>query len=128
MKWIEQPQKFRHFSSPNIKKEWAFVQIVVFFAYLLMTGDNFYCRWAIKLVANVAEMVFCFENCSDQLWEKVVLVIEKNFWKLKAEGREFAKILRYLTQFLKQKTFLTCYWRLLLIGTIKMPIEQIIRM
>ena len=27
------------------------------------------------------EMVFCYQNCSDLLWEKTVLVIEKNlFW------------------------------------------------
>ena len=31
----------------------------------------------------VREMVFCYQNCSDLLWEKIVLVIEKNlqrFW------------------------------------------------
>ena len=35
------------------------------------------------------------------MWEKIVLVIEKNLKKLKfeAEGREFAKILRSLEQF-----------------------------
>ena len=34
------------------------------------------------------EMVFCYQNCSDLLWEKIVLVIEKNFWnlRLKAEN------------------------------------------
>ena len=33
-------------------------------------------------------MVFCYQNCSDPLWEKIVLVIEKNFWtlRLKAEN------------------------------------------
>ena len=25
-------------------------------------------------------MVFCYQNCSDLLWEKKILVIEKNFW------------------------------------------------
>ena len=32
------------------------------------------------------KMVFCYQNCSD--WEKIVLVIEKNFWnsRLKAEN------------------------------------------
>ena len=41
-------------------------------------------------------MVFCFENCSELLWETIVLVIEKDFYKFDAEGREFAKILRWL--------------------------------
>ena len=36
------------------------------------------------------EMVFCYLNCSDLLWEKIVLVIEKTFWnsRLKAENLE----------------------------------------
>ena len=37
---------------------------------------------------KILEMVFCYQNCSDLLWEKNVLVIEKNFWnsRLKAEN------------------------------------------
>ena len=33
-------------------------------------------------------MVFCYQNCSDLLWEKIVLAIEKNFWnsRLKTEN------------------------------------------
>ena len=33
-------------------------------------------------------LVICYQNCSDLLWEKIVLVIEKNFWnsRLKAEN------------------------------------------
>ena len=29
------------------------------------------------------KIVFCYQNCSDLLWEKIVLVIEKNFRNLK---------------------------------------------
>ena len=25
-------------------------------------------------------LVFCYQNCSELLWEKIVLIIEKNFW------------------------------------------------
>ena len=34
------------------------------------------------------EMVFCYQNCSDMLWEKIALMIEKKFWNsgLKAEN------------------------------------------
>ena len=28
-------------------------------------------------------MVFCYQNCSDLLWEEIVLVIEKSFWNLR---------------------------------------------
>ena len=36
-------------------------------------------------------MVFYYQNCPDLLWEKIVLVIEKNFWnlRLKAENLKF---------------------------------------
>ena len=36
----------------------------------------------------IIEMVFFYQNCSDLLWEKIVLVMEKNFWnsRLKAEA------------------------------------------
>ena len=54
-----------------------------------------------QLNHTAATMVFCYRNCSDLLWEKIVLVIEKNFLKLKAEGREFANILRSLEQFVR---------------------------
>ena len=37
------------------------------------------------------KLVFCYHNCSDLLWEKIVRVIEKTF-----EIRDFAKILRSL--------------------------------
>ena len=41
-------------------------------------------------------MVFCYQNCSDLLWEKIVLVIEKNFWnsKLQAENVQNFEIIR----------------------------------
>ena len=34
------------------------------------------------------QMVFCYQNCSDLLWEKIVLVTKKSFWnsRLKAEN------------------------------------------
>ena len=44
-------------------------------------------------------LVFCFQSCSDQLWEKNVLGIEC-FLKFEPEGREFAKIWRSLEQFI----------------------------
>ena len=41
--------------------------------------------------------VFCYQNCSDLLWEKNVLVIEKNVWNSRLKA-EFAKLLRSLEQ------------------------------
>ena len=58
------------------------------------------------------ELVFCYQNCFDLL-----------LGKKKAEGREFAKLLRSLEQliqtvkgrnnFWRQNAFLTCSWRFL---------------
>ena len=68
--------------------------------------------------------VFCYQNCSDILWEKIVLVIKKNFWnsRLKAENLNF--LLRSLEQLIQtvkgqnsfwhQIAFLTCSWRFLI--------------
>ena len=41
-------------------------------------------------------MVFCYQNYSDLLWKKIVLVIEKNFWnsRLKAENLQTFEITR----------------------------------
>ena len=54
-----------------------------------------------------------------KLLEKIVLVIEKNFWnlRLKAEKIEISRTIYSNTerseQFLKQNSFLTCTWRFL---------------
>ena len=45
-----------------------------------------------------AIMVFCYQNCSDILWETSD---REKLLKSKAEGREFAKILKLLEQFIQ---------------------------
>ena len=55
-------------------------------------------------------MVFCYQNCSDLLTESIVLVIEKNLLKFEAEGREFAKILRSLEQFVRTVKGQNNFW------------------
>ena len=44
---------------------------LIFHAYLEKVG---------KLEIEAHRLVFCYQNCSDLLWEKIVLLIEKNFW------------------------------------------------
>ena len=46
-------------------------------------------------------MVFCYQNCSDLLWEKIVQMTKTKLLKLDAEGREFEIILRSLEQFIQ---------------------------
>ena len=45
-------------------------------------------------------MVFCYQNCSDLLWEKKMCSSDwEKLLKFEDEGWEFAKILRSLEQF-----------------------------
>ena len=55
-------------------------------------------------------MVFCYQNWSDPMWEKIVLVIEKKKLKFEAEGREFAKFLRSLEQFVQTVKGQNNFW------------------
>ena len=68
---------FKHDSSSLIASIWK-------------SGTCFSCPFFDILTQSLPKktMVFCYQNCSDILWEKVVLVIEKNFWdsRLKAEN------------------------------------------
>ena len=45
------------------------------------------------------EMVFCYQNCSDLLWEKIGSSDPVTLLKFEAEGREFANILRSLENY-----------------------------
>ena len=46
-------------------------------------------------------MVFCYQNCPDLLWEKKCFSDWEKLLKYKAEGREYANILRSLEQFVE---------------------------
>ena len=57
-------------------------------------------NWPLK---SKTEMVFCYQNCSNLLWEKIVQAIGKNLEKFKADGREFGKVLRSLNNLSNQR-------------------------
>ena len=75
---------------------------------------------------------FIFQNCSDLLlWEKIVLVLEKNLWNSRVKAENLQKIMRFLQQFIltgKQNAILTYSWRFLwLIESIrKIQMEKIL--
>ena len=77
-----------------------------------------------KLFENLPEsMVFCYQNCSDLLWEKIVLVIEKIF-KIYSNSESSE-------QFLVTECFLTCSWRFLIakkLEQLEFKLEKIIGM
>ena len=71
-----------------------------FCAWLFQGCKNF------KVAVNkISSMVFYYRNCSDPLWEKNVLVIERNLLKFEAEDWEFAKFLRSVEQFIQTVQF-----------------------
>ena len=53
-----------------------------------------------KQNASKTKMVFCYQNCSDLLWEKNCFSDREKNLKFEGEGQEFAKILRLLEQFI----------------------------
>ena len=59
------------------------------FSFLLLWGNFDIIEW---FKIQNWEMVFCYQNCSDLLWEKIVLVIEKNFWNLRLKAKNLQKI------------------------------------
>ena len=63
-----------------------------------------------SLISEILEMVFCYQNCPDLLWEKIVLVIENIFFKFETEGREFPKMLRSVEQFIQTVKGQNNFW------------------
>ena len=51
--------------------------------------------WNMYLDTIGIEMVFCFKNCYDLAWEKIVLFIERKTFEI----RELDSFLRWLEQF-----------------------------
>ena len=104
LNWINKPQA--HFKdSKNYTNTNCFINT-------LNTFNNFnnlqtqYCQHVL------AGMVFCYQNCSDLLWEKYVLVIENIFWNLRLKAVNLQNFETAATiysnsersvQFLKQK-------------------------
>ena len=56
-----------------------------------------------------AEMVFCYQNCSDLLREKIVLVIEKNFWNWRLKAKNFQNFWYHLNNLFKQSKVRTIF-------------------
>jgi hypothetical protein len=85
-----------------------------FFWHVLLVMDDRFIQW---------EMVFCYQNCSDLLWEKNVLLIKKNFWKLEAKFlrslKQFIQTVKGQNKFSEQNAFLTCFWRFLISNKLK---------
>ena len=79
-------------------------------------------HWHLYQIPYMHKMVFCYQNCSDLLWEKFVLVIEKNFWNSRLNAENLQKFWDHYNNLLEQwkvrpifeaNAFLTCSWSFL---------------
>ena len=52
-------------------------------------------------INTFSEIVFCYKNCSDLLWEEIVQVTEKNIWNSRLMAENLQKKLRWLEQFVR---------------------------
>ena len=60
----------------------------------------FFCLAILKEITGI--MVFCYQNCSDLLWEKIVLVIEKNFWNSRLKAKNLQNLWDHSNNLFKQ--------------------------
>ena len=88
-KWIElkirqnSTAKFNQFSW---QKPICKIQVLLTINTIVFDHDILVNIWRFRL-----ETVFCYQNCSDLLWEKNVLVTEKNFWNSKLNAENLKK-------------------------------------
>ena len=91
---LVKPFPLCNWASPLCQPSWSWTTITVVSSVLrnmklrsLNPLEHSNWRYNNYLFLKARGMVFCYQNCSNLLWEKVVLVIEKNFWnsRLKAE-------------------------------------------
>ena len=65
-----------------------------------MTANDYAQRLQRKCKAR--KMVFCYQNCYDQLWGKNILVIKKNFWNSRLKAKNFQICWDHLNNLFKQ--------------------------
>ena len=76
--------------------------LIIQFTASVLNGSNE--KWGHINLCNstcCSRLVFFFQNWSDLLWQKIVLVIEKNFWNSRQKAEKFAKMLRSLEEFIR---------------------------
>ena len=72
--------------------------------------NGFFYHFNNRFGKKICEMVFCYQNCSDLLWEKNCSNDRKKLLKFETEGREFAKFLRSLEQFIQTVKGQNNFW------------------
>ena len=63
-----------------------------------------------KNAAHMIKMVFCYQNCSDLLWEKNCSSDQERSLKFNTGGQKFSEFLRSLEQFIKTVKVQNNFW------------------
>ena len=108
-----------HFGSANINNQFGlfathcFTNSTYFIekvdALLWWVGNRVHIP-SLFLLCKQPFMVFCYQNCSNLLWDWIVLVSEKKGLKFEAEGQDLAKFLRSLEQFIQTVKGQNNFW------------------
>ena len=72
------------------------------------TAERLNAQWIQDLSEKT--LVLCYQNCSDLLWEKNCSCDQEKLLKFNVEGQEFAKILRFLQQFIQKVKGQNNFW------------------
>ena len=75
---------------------------MIYLQFLLFVSHIFFADILITWLTWSKEMVFCYQNCSDLLWEKNVLVIEKNLWNSRLKAEKLQIFCNHLSNLFKQ--------------------------
>ena len=75
---------------------------------------NWWLQWKWIMAGQNSILVFCYQNCSYLMWEKIVLVIEKNFWNLRLKAKNLQKIWDHNNNLFEQFLVTECFFNLFL--------------
>ena len=59
-------------------------------------------QYIVPALKNWEKLAFCYQNCFDLLWEKIVLVFEKKFWNSRLKAKNLQNFWGHLNNLFKQ--------------------------
>ena len=81
---------------------WRFIDKVKILKWWGKNWATVFEKSANDKIPLVRSLVFCYQNCSDLLWENNVLVIKKNFWNSRLKAENLEKFWDHLNNLSKQ--------------------------
>ena len=80
---------------------WSWISMIVVWTTIRKrTCNKYHIIYLVKTQEH--KVVFCYQNCSDPLWKKIVLVTEINFWNLRLKAENLQNFCDLLNNLFKQ--------------------------